>query len=150
MSKSKKMKTSRSKPKPPGYDVPMIRDFLEHLMWEVRARHHEHAYPSSKNNDELCDQLAKYMQRRNTIGLMAATLMASDTLNEPGFAAASADYRAVCVRRDEKLIAALELLGPLFSEALECATRPEHLCTRTLTMQKMREAIDSHGKTEEP
>ena len=42
-----------------GYDVEMIRDFLDHLMWELRIVHFENTNPSGTDHNELMSQLAK-------------------------------------------------------------------------------------------
>ena len=39
------------------YDVEMIRDFLEHLTWELRVQHFENTAEVGTPNDELVDQL---------------------------------------------------------------------------------------------
>ena len=51
----------KSKQKASGrYDVKMIRDFLDHLIWEVRIGHFENTTAPGTINPELMDQIAKY------------------------------------------------------------------------------------------
>ena len=54
------MRTAKKRPgRTHRYDPAMIRDFLDHLLWELRAAHFEHAHPG-KFNPELADPLARY------------------------------------------------------------------------------------------
>src|SRR5579863_1911127 len=57
----------KKNPKTPkaSYDVPMIRDFLDHLLWELRISHYELTTPKTdKVHQELKGQLTKYVKKR--------------------------------------------------------------------------------------
>jgi hypothetical protein len=116
---------TRRKPKRPSearcYDVAMIKDFLDHLLWEVRISHHESQ--TNKINPELAEQLGKYQKKRQTVGLLFAT--------EIGVASCSQDpdkfrefQRLKGEFRNSQLLC-LEALQSLFAEALENAARPK-------------------------
>jgi hypothetical protein len=116
---------TRKKPKRPSearcYDVEMIRDFLDHLLWEVRISHYESQ--SNKINPELAEQLERYQKKRQTVGLLFAT--------EIGAASCSQDadkYRELQRIKGEfrnSQLLCLEALRSLFAEALENAARPK-------------------------
>ena len=61
------------------YDVQMIRDFLDNLIWELRVNHYEVASAAPAeyfgdprgDNPELTEQLAKYMKKYNNAGLLS-------------------------------------------------------------------------------
>jgi hypothetical protein len=54
-------------PKPPAtprrYDVDMVRDFLEHLLWAVRVRHFESTNKPGNLNPELLETLGKFVAK---------------------------------------------------------------------------------------
>ena len=58
------------------YDMEMIQDFLDHLMWELRASHLENSHAAKTGrkggtNPELVEQLAKHIRRRGRVLLIA-------------------------------------------------------------------------------
>ena len=100
------------------YDVAMIRDFLDHLLWELRISHHESQ--TSKINPELAEQLEKYQKKRQTVGLLFATGI--DGNPDPD------KYRQFQTLRGEvrkSQLLCLEALQSLFREALESAAKPK-------------------------
>ncbi len=58
------------------YDLDMIRDFLDHLLWEVRIAYHETQHAGI--NPELSEQLEKYIKKRQTAGLLFSTAVEMD------------------------------------------------------------------------
>jgi hypothetical protein len=114
------------------YNGQMIEDFLDNLLWELRAVHYEvssAAPPTGPGdkvgiNPELCDQLVKYMKRYNHAGLMALSYVDKD----PGLTAnqkhqAIANYRTARAAVVQEWIDHLEALQPILKEALDCAAR---------------------------
>ena len=61
-----------NRPTKEGYDVPMIRDFLEHLMWEVRVLHAEATNLRNRTDPQLVEMVQKYQLGRNTLALLMA------------------------------------------------------------------------------
>jgi hypothetical protein len=118
---------AQSNPKKPKatYDVPMIRDFLDHLLWELRISHHELTTPTPDQvHNELVGQLAKYIKKRNTVGLLASNQLAtSATPQEVERASAILKERLGCQRI--AAIQHLEALADVFDEALRCAAKPD-------------------------
>jgi hypothetical protein len=100
------------------YDVKMIKDFLEHLLWELRTDHFESSSTDTVN-PELFETLKKYVTKRQTYQL----LMSHVTELEPGHEAIRNWNDARRKLRDRQ-IHALEALLPLFTEALALASRP--------------------------
>jgi hypothetical protein len=112
------MKKRKPAPSVKRYDVEMIRDFLDHLTWEVRILHYE-----SLNEDdsipELEEQLAKYSRKYN------ADLLAVTELDYQGLPAAMVQrarhyWKAAQVKATAEQLQHLEALAGLFKEAFEC------------------------------
>jgi hypothetical protein len=113
------------------YDVEMIRDFLDHLLWEVRINHYEQI--TSEVNPELKEQLKKYVRKRQTIGLLFAT-----ELDKKADPSRLAEYRKIKAGLRQSQLLGLEALRPLFEEALWNAARPG-----TLNVLKFRTIDDA-------
>ena len=101
------------------YDVEMIRDFLEHLTWELRILHYESINEDDAINPKSEDQLAKYSRRYN------AVLLAETELDYEGLPAAMVQrarhyWKAAQVKATAEQLHHLEALAGLFKEAFEC------------------------------
>ena len=101
------------------YDVEMIRDFLEHLTWELRILHYESINEDDTINPKLEDRLAEYSTRYN------AVLLAETELDYEGLPAAMVQrarnyWKAAQVRATAEQLQHLEALAGLFKEAFEC------------------------------
>ena len=101
------------------YDVEMIRDFLDHLTWEVRILHYESINEDDSLNPKLEDHLAKYTRRYK------AVLLAETELDYEGLPAAMVQrarncWKAARVRATAEQLQHLEALAGLFKEAIEC------------------------------
>jgi hypothetical protein len=101
------------------YDVEMIRDFLEHLTWELRILHYESINEDDTINPKLEDRLAKYSSRYN------AVLLAETELDYEGLPAAMVQrarnyWKAAQVRATAEQLQHLEALAEVFKEAFEC------------------------------
>jgi hypothetical protein len=99
----------------------MIRDFLDHLLWEVRIDHYEQV--ASGTNSELKEQLTKYIRKRQTVGLLFATMLEEE---EPD-PLKMAEYRTLRAEFRKSQLLCLEALRSLFEEALRCAAKPDKL-----------------------
>jgi hypothetical protein len=101
----------------------MIRDFLDHLLWEVRISHYETTH-GSKTNPELTDQLERFQKKRQTVGLLFGVFVHRE-VNTGRLHAARRELR-------QQQIRALEGLMPLFEEALICAKHPKEFMSHSL------------------
>jgi len=120
------------------YDVTMIRDFLEQLQWEVAASRIEHTAGDSLNPDVLA-RLQSYMERYNTV--LGLSHVLENDVEPDDFKRASASYLDV---RDTQYAAyedALQILQPLFREALECAKRPGTIPQQTILASAILQAM---------
>lgn len=106
-----------------GYDVAMIRDFLEHLMWEVRIARAESTHLQSHAHPDLVDALARCMERRDTPALLAAEKIVQDGATDDEMQRAAELLRAGNAKRMLRFLKALIILKPLFDEALTFAER---------------------------
>lgn len=105
-----------TKMKAKRYDANMIRDFLDHLTWELRNLHFENtAKQVGTFSKEASEMLGKYQKRYGQYGLMA-TYAIGDGMTEDDVAA----FRAGHAEDLQQYIDAMETLQPLFAEADEC------------------------------
>jgi hypothetical protein len=116
-----------------GYDVEMIRDFLDHLRRELRISHSEvqaqvEREPRRYDIDpESAERLAKYREGRRKGGLLYV-LAVGDAVSEGVAArlvAALEGMRAEQLRH-------FEALSDLFKEALDCATSNNRFLIRDI------------------
>ena len=113
------MKKRKPSPSVKRYDVEMIRDFLDHLTWEVRILHYESINEDDSINPRLEDQLAKYSRRYNAV-LLAVTELDYEGLPAAMVQRARNYWRAAQVRATAEQLQHLEALAGLFKEAFEC------------------------------
>ncbi len=102
------------------YDVVMIQEFLEHLMWEMRILAFETEHPGAVN-EELLDQLAKYTHKYRC-GLYPVTRLDDDDCTKEEFSQASATLLGINKRLCSDWLKHLEALKRLFEDALQCAS----------------------------
>jgi hypothetical protein len=112
------MKTKKRPSEARSYDVEMIRDFIEHLLWEVRIGHFEATSADGAINPELLEQIQRYQKKRQTIALLAANEIPASGRDEVG----ALKRRMAEVR--QRQVDHLEALHTLFEEALFCASHP--------------------------
>lgn len=132
----------KRKRKKKHYDVEMIKDFLEHLHWEYTINHFENTTAKGTLNPELVDQLAKYIEKYNTCGLMFALVFDDTGCTKEEKESASAAISEVHAERAKKVIDALKSLDSVFSEAFLCAERPNSLLTRCVKLNEFFEDDD--------
>ena len=118
------------------YDAEMIRDFLDHLSWELSICHFENTHKKGATNPELIDQLKKYMKKYNTIGLMAAVVVNKEGVPEDVANQAIESFRKAKAESVEQSLRALDLLEPVFEEALTCIAHPEDFMAREIDVEE--------------
>jgi len=146
-----------------GYDVEMIRDFLEHLLLEVRVQHYEDLQAlqlMEKHGDlrtvceaqdrnispALVEQIGKYVGKYQTQLVRHDVINGENATQSEIATVAEAFLRAAVQKRDEQ-VGHLEALQELFDEALMCAKAPfgvladGRIC-RTIHQIHVRECID--------
>jgi hypothetical protein len=107
-------------PRRGGYDVDMIRDFLEQLLWEVRIEQFESTAPPGVVNPELAEQSEKYL-RKYGVALQVDTCIDGDGATEAQRRRAEEHWREAQANLTAEQVGHLEALRELFEEALECA-----------------------------
>src|SRR5262245_17771199 len=113
------MKKRRHGPSVKRYDVEMIRDFLDHLTWEVRILHYESINEDDSINPKLEDQLAKYSRRYKAV-LLAVTELDYEGLPAAMVQRARNYWKAAQVRATAEQLQHLQALAGLFKEAFDC------------------------------
>jgi hypothetical protein len=101
----------------------MIRDFLSHLLWEVRILHFESVSRPGTINKELGEQLKPFMEKYRSV-LLAAT----DIHNDAGLPEDLVDraweyWRGARAEVADEWVKNLESLQSLFEEAFACAEK---------------------------
>ena len=163
---ARKRKKDRQSPRRPRrYDVEMVRDFLEHLMWEVRIKHFENSpsaplvYDSSGKgvNPELLDQLVKYGRKYpGSPALLPVTEFDRTGWDEEDMKCQMGRFKAFLYAVRGEQMEALECLGSLFEEALECAAMgwkdkdhvPAHVWTKESFYKAFGDVLDEFDEDE--
>ena len=115
------------------YDLEMIQDFPDHLLWEVRITHYEHTTPQlGTTNPELVDQLQKYQKKYHLLGLLFFQEFDKDLPTEAANEAAMHRFRRQQARKRQEQLAHLEALQEQFQEVLVAAEHP-HTAIRVVT-----------------
>lgn len=114
----------------------MIRDFLDHLLWEYRINHFENTIPDPEKriHPELCEQLKKYIIKYNTCGLMAATTTVPGDCSEDEIKDAEDIICKAKTDYAQKVIDALQVLESAFEQAFFCASHPNKFLARRITL----------------
>lgn len=146
-----------------GYDVPMIRDFLEQLLLEVRVQHYENLQSLAllrKHGDvgamcqaadksispALVEQLQQYLRKYETQLIYGDAVDGENASQVEINEVTEAFIHEMTVFRDEQ-IGHLDALQELFDESLTCAklpfgiSRDGHFCSPNRVL-KVREWID--------
>jgi hypothetical protein len=131
------------------YDIEMIRDFIEHLKWELRIKHLENTRRMGTQHPELSDQLKKYVQKRNTKGLLYANRIDKAGLAKDKTQEVIKVIREGSAIQAQEALDALGVLEPILEEALDCTSRPDDFLTRTINLvaflKHMEEQEDQQG-----
>jgi hypothetical protein len=106
-----------------AYDVDMIRDFIDQLLWGLRVDHFEMTGGPNALNPELVDQEKKNFKRRGVLRLLTLFSLRRDKpeLTERQMAEALRRFAATMAKKREEQLLHLEALSDLFSEACACA-----------------------------
>ena len=118
------------------YDPEMIRDFIDHLRWELRIKRFENTHKMGTQHPELTEQLEKYIRKRNTKGLLYTTRIDKTGLAEETAQEVINVIREGAARQAQKALDALCVLEPIFQEAMNCASHPEVFLVRTINVAK--------------
>jgi hypothetical protein len=116
--KGKRKKQTKVLPK---YDVVMIHDFLQHLLWELRICHFENTHKQGAINPELVDQLNRYVVKRNTVGLLPARTVDTEGVPEEAVDEAIQNLKGTLAQMMQRALDAFGVLEPFFDDALKCA-----------------------------
>jgi hypothetical protein len=120
------------------YDLEMIKDFMEHLGWELRIKHFESTHERGAHHPELTEQLKKCMLKRNTVGLLYANRIDKGGLEE------DKAQEVIETIREASAMDALDVLEPILEEALECASHPGDFMTRTINLVDFLRHTEEH------
>lgn len=122
-----------------GYDVQMIRDFLDHLLLELRVQHYENVKAlrtltasedirkafaaAAEPSERIVDQFMAFQAKYASTLLAANAVDGTNATEEEAREFSRAFLERNIQRRDEE-IGHLEALQELFDEALLCAKMP--------------------------
>lgn len=143
MNRNKKLTRKQLDSRKP-YNVEMIRDFLENLMWDLRIQHFEVTHPGDNHNAEFDEHIKKYMKKYKSVGLLSLNIL-PDSVDE---------YREKVVRklialRYQQAIDNLEELGDMFEEAFNCASHEDKFMTRRWQQEHIDNAVEKMEEMEE-
>ena len=116
------------------YDVEMIRDFIDHLKWELRIKHFENTRKIGTEHPELTEQLAKYILKHNTKGLLYANRIDPAGLAEDKAQEVIEVMRDAAAIQAQETLDAFDVLEPILQESLDCASHPDDFLVRTVNL----------------
>lgn len=135
------------------YDLTMIRDFLDHLLWEVRISHFETVMrkrgKADTTSSELVETLSKYNQKYGSV-LQPILSVKRDGLSDEELNRAMANANAALAPIREDEIRALESLQSLFASALKAAECRTDLGFLPYSTVSAREFLDAEPVDAEP
>jgi hypothetical protein len=102
-----------------GYDVDMIRDFIEHLTWSLRVDHFEWTSGHKAFNQELDAQLARCARKRSVPRLVSQFSLEKDKpeLTNQEMQEARRQFSTYMAKRRDEQLGHLEALKDLLDEA---------------------------------
>ena len=124
------------------YDISMLRDFLDHLLCELRVEHSNLDKGSEATAAEWTAQQEVYRKKYHTTGLLERNLLQNDVESASEFDAASASFAAMFAEMRAVEIKRLEELQGLFDEVLRCC-RQEEKPARTFSAAEMLSTMSS-------
>ena len=116
------------RPTPKGYDVRMIRDFLDHLNLELRLSHYGHErlignpMGDKPANPELGEQLEKYRTKYERVLLLVDDF--PPEVMDPKYRLSHAQYHTQQAGLRDRQLKNLKAMQRLFKEALKCSSMP--------------------------
>lgn len=113
------------------YDSKMIRDFLDHLLVDVRASLQEAQAvdPAKDVGDDVSKQLKRFMKKYGTT-LIPVTVVEQT----PDAEAVVKATRARDQQELQEIVESLERLRPLFDLAIKCIESPDQLVVREVPL----------------
>ena len=146
-----------------GYDVPMLRDFIDHLLLEVRVQHYENQKllnslnaidnldqalkVASEISPKLVEQLRPFQKKYLSALITCNVIDRTNAREAEAKVVITVLIKQLLARRDEQ-IGHLEALRELFEEALNCAKMPFGLdqnghLVQPLVVHSVREIADA-------
>ena len=117
----------------PGYNLQMIRDFLEQLLWEYRLFDFEHRTGSKANSPEMEESYQKYYRNYGVV-LLPRNCLRDDVQDPKLWSEADATFRAQLIEASQGAIDAIEAAMPYISTALHFVEgtggNPDHAIVR--------------------
>ncbi len=107
------------------YDTSMLRDFLDHLLCELRVAHSSYNPAEDGDLADLVRLNDKYRKKYNTTGLLEQSILENDVGSEAEFDAASSSFASMFSELRAAEIKHLDELQGLFNEALRCCGQTE-------------------------
>ncbi|HEV8177068.1 MAG TPA: hypothetical protein VGP44_05210 [Gemmatimonadales bacterium] len=120
MSTIRHKRDPQQKPNRPAYNVEMIRDFLDHLRWEVQINHFENTAAPGTINDELMAELQRYQVKYNLLGLLPTNALDASGVTEGEADQVFGIWRQVLAQTALEWLEHLEALDGLFKTAFRC------------------------------
>jgi hypothetical protein len=110
---------------PRRYDISMLRDFLDHLLCELRLA--KAGFSAERNGavGELSKLANVYRQKYNVPGMLEQFVLENDLAAGADLEAAEAIFAAIFADLRGAEIGRLEELQGLFDEALRCCARDD-------------------------
>jgi hypothetical protein len=102
------------------YDTSMLRDFLDHLLCELRVAHSDLVSIAGEAGDDLTETQSIYRQKYHTTGLLEQSILENDVDSAKEFDSAKTSFDAVLADVRSVEIKRLEELQGLFNEVLRC------------------------------
>ena len=104
------------------YDVEMIRDFLDHLLLEVRVAHSESTPHATQLNIEQINERKAYADRYD-VNLLPRTRFDGTGVGKDLYESACETLREQFEQKYTRWLRSFEELAELFDDALACAAR---------------------------
>jgi hypothetical protein len=124
-----------------GYDVEMIRDFLQHLRWELVIKHFEVTHEPGVIDEGLFDQLQNYDRKYQTLGLLWIDFVqASEDDSKEDKEKAHKILREALADYTQTMLDHLDALDVLFGKALEFSA-PEYQSSPPMLLQTVKDLL---------
>lgn len=113
----KRFRSQRKSHASPGYNLQMIHDFLEHLLWEHRIFNFEYRTGNKVTNPELVESYQKFY-RRYGVALLPLNYIRNDVHDPKLWAEADSKYRTQLMEASQSAIDAIEAAMPYITTAI--------------------------------
>lgn len=108
--------------RPKAYDTAMIRDFLHHLLWELKLAHFVDTHAPGATNEELREKVGSFQGKYpDSPALVPVTMFRNDGVSKAEALKARRALREAQAEKHQMYIEALEDLEPAIGEAIRCA-----------------------------